>query len=142
MAEFEPTLYTVLDVNEIDGSVKDVEITTNGSPDDETTWTDIIVDSQELPAGNYSFWFSFMMEVHQNEEYYWKVTPETGDGPILPYAEVKTERQSGRYYFQYSFIYSWDGGLFNFRFQAKAKDAAGLGNAYVRYLDYSMERRT
>ena len=135
-------LYNVLDQNEIDGGARDVEITTNGSPDDENTWTDILVDTQSLPLGNYTFAFSFMMEVHTNEEYYWRLIPESGDGPELPYTEVKTERQSGRYYFQYGFIYSWDGGDFNFRFQAKAKDSAGLGNAFVKYLDYSMQRRS
>ena len=89
MAEFEPTLYTVLDKNEIDGSAKDVEIVTSGDPDDETTWTNVLVDSQELPAGDYTFWFSFMLEVHTNEEYYWRIVPETGDGPVLPFTEVK-----------------------------------------------------
>jgi hypothetical protein len=135
-------LYEIFDLNEIDGSVKDVEIVTNGNHDDENTWTDILIDAQELPAGDYTFGFSFMFEVHPNEEYYWRLVPISGDGPNLPYTEVKTERQSGRYYFQYSFIYSWDGGPFNYRFQVKAKDAAGLGNSFVRYMDYSMQRRT
>jgi hypothetical protein len=134
--------FEVMDINEIDGQARDVEIVTNGNHDDENTWTDILVDIQELPAGDYTFAFSFMMEVHQNEEYYWRIMPESGDGPVLPYTEVKTERQSGRYYFQYGFIYSWDGGPFNYRFQAKAKDAAGLGNAFVRYMDYTMQRRS
>jgi hypothetical protein len=135
-------LYDILNQNEIDGSAKDVEITTHGNHDDEDSWTDVLVDAQELPVGDYSFLFSFMMEVHPNEEYYWRIIPASGDGPELPYSELKTEKQSGRTYLTYAFIYSWDGGTFNYRFQVKAKDTAGVGNAWVRYMDYSMQRRT
>jgi len=145
MAEFvdvlETELYTLLDKYEINGSSKDIEITTHGSWDDESTWTDILVDSQELPAGNYTFQFSWMGEFLTSEEYYWRVKPVSNDGPDLPVTEVKTERQNGRYYFSYFFIYSWDGGIFDFRLQFKSKDAAGLP-AYVKFTDYSMSRRT
>jgi hypothetical protein len=132
-------LYTILDQNEIDGSSKDVEIVTNGNPDDETTWTDVLTHTQFVPAGEYQFLIDWMIEVHQNEEYYWRMTGSVD----LPVTEVKTERQSGRYYFQYGFPYSWPfDGDFELTLQFKAKDAAGLSDAWVRYADFTLTRRS
>ena len=135
-------LYQVLDLNEIDGSAKDVEIVTNGSPTDPNTWTTILQHVQHVPAGEYGFFMDFMIGVHQNEEYYWEVVPDSGVGVELPVTEIKTERQSGRYYFTYGFPMSWDGGDFEFHLKFKAKDAAGLGNAFVRYADFTLTRRS
>ena len=132
-------LYQILDLNEIDGSVKDVEITTHGTPDDETTWTDILIHTQFVPAGEYQFLFDWMCEVHTNEEYYWRLIGDID----LPVTEIKTERQSGRYYFQYGFPYSWPAdGDFSFTLQFKAKDSAGLGNSWIRYADFTLTRRS
>ena len=135
-------LYDVLDQNEIDGSAKDIEITTSGAPDDDATWTTILQHTQELPTGEYGFFFDWMIEVHTGEEYYWEVVPDSGNGVELPVTEIKTERQSGRYYFAYGFPMSWPGGDFEFNLKFKAKDAAGLGNAFVRYADFTMTRRS
>ena len=136
-------LYDILDANEIDGSAKDVEIVTHGAPDDTATWTDILNHTQYLPEGEYGFAMDFMIEVHQNEEYYWEVIPEgTNEGVELPVTEVKTERKSGRYYFTYAFPLSWDGGDFTFHLKFKAKDAAGVGGAFVKYADFTMTRRS
>ena len=139
--------FSILDFNEIDGSVKDVQITEHGSADDEDSWLNatIISHTQFLPAGDYGFMFDWMAEVHTNEEYFWRLIPEDGyDGPNLPATEFKTERGSGRYYFQYGFPYSWDGGDFNFRLQFKAKDSAGVSDPapYIRYADFTMTRRS
>jgi len=132
-------LYNILDQNEIDGSSKDVEIVTNGNPDDENTWTDILTHTQFIPAGEYQFLIDWMVEVHTNEEYYWRTTGDIQ----LRVTEIKTERQSGRYYFQYGFPYSWPtDGDFEFTLQFKAKDAAGLPDAWVRYADFTLTRRS
>jgi hypothetical protein len=134
-----PELYQVLDENEIDGSVKDVEIVTHGDQDDETTWTDILTHNQFVPKGEYRFDVDFMIEVHTTEEYYWRITGDV----YMPPTEIKTERQSGRYYFGYGFPYSWENdGDFTITLQFKAKDAAGIGNGFVRYADFTLTRRS
>ena len=137
-------LYQVLDWNEIDGSARDVQITTHGSDhDDDATWTTILEHTQNVPTGNYGFFFDWMIEVQTGEEYFFEVMPPPGtEGVELPVTEIKTERQSGRYYFTYGFPLSWDGGDFTFRLRFKAKDTAGTNNAYVRYADFSLTRRS
>ena len=132
-------LYAILDQNEIDGSVKNVEITTHGAADDETSWTTILTHTQFVPAGEYGFAIDFLAEVHTNEEYFWRCIGDVE----LPVIEEKTLRQSGIIMRYYGFPYSWPSdGDFTVTLQFKAKDAAGLGDAWVRYADFTLTRRS
>ncbi len=138
-------LYDILNENAIEGSISNpVEITTHGAVDDETTWTDILVNTQNLPAGDYQFLFDWVIEGVLNEAYFWRIMPDSSSGeigPELPAAEIKTERQDARMYFQYGFPYSWDSGDFTFRLQFKAKQNGGLP-AFITFSDFTMTRRS
>jgi len=71
-----------------------------------------------------------------------RILRSTEDGVYLPPAEIKSERQLGRIYFAYNFPLSWDGGDFTFHLKFKAKDSGGTTNAWVRYADFTMTRRS
>ena len=130
--------YAVLDINEIDGNAKDVQIDAhngNGAPDGD--WNDVINHTQFLPAGDYLFTYDFQVQSTAPNKNFFVRAIESVELPILRF---HIERDSGHYQHYYGFPISWDGGDFTFHLQM-ARNSTDF-ELMCQFSDFTMTRRS
>ena len=128
-------LYSVLDMNEMDGQGTNVQVT---ALDEDPDWTIVMHQpAQEVPKGNYDFVYGFQtLSTVTGKDFDVKVTGSV----TLPVIDFHIDKLSGYSQHMYGFNLSWDGGPFSIDIEmARKNDTFEL---MCEYAQFSLTRRS